>query len=145
MTDVDFYVLAGQGQRDQLYFTCRILEKALEKNNQVLLHTSSKESAEKLDKLLWTLMPESFIPHALIGDTSAQEKCPISISWENDPGHHHDILINLSDEIPAFHSRFKRYIGIVVQHDKVLNYTRKHYQYLKERGYHIKTHDMRVR
>lgn len=145
MTAIDFYVLAGQGQRDQLHFTCRILEKALAKNNQVLLYTSGKEQAEKLDQLLWTAMPESFIPHALIGAADAPKQCPVHIGWENDPGQHHDILINLSNEMPPFYSRFQRYIGIVVQHDKVLNYTREHYRFLKERGYHINTHDMRIR
>lgn len=144
MTDVDFYVLAGQGQRDQLSFTCRLLEKALARSNSVLLHTGSEEQARKLDQLLWTMMPESFIPHALINDPQAPQNCPISISWENDPGHHHDVLINLSNEMPAFYSRFQRYVGIVVQHDKVLSYTREHYKFLRERGYHIKTHDMRL-
>ena len=145
MTDVDFYVLAGQGQRDQLAFTCRLLEKALAKNNTVLLHTNSQASAEKLDRLLWTALPESFIPHALLHDPKAPHNCPVSISWENDPGHHHDVLINLSDEMPSFFSRFQRYIGIVVQHDKVLGYTRNHYKYLRDRGYQIRTHDMRIR
>lgn len=144
MTDVDFYVLAGQGQRDQLQFTCRILEKALAHNNRVLLHTSTEEQARKLDQLLWTLQPESFIPHALVNDAAAPTHCPINISWGDNPGQHDDILINLSAEVPPFYSRFQRYIGIVVQHDKVLNYTRAHYQYLRERGHQIRTHDMRL-
>lgn len=144
MTDVDFYVLAGQGQRDQLHFTCRILEKALAQNNRVLLHTGSEEQARKLDQLLWTLLPESFIPHALINDEVAPSNCPVNISWGDNPGRHDDVLINLSGEMPPFYSRFQRYIGIVVQHDKVLNYTREHYKFLKERGYQIKTHDMRI-
>lgn len=144
MTDVDFYVLAGQGQRDQMEFTCRLLEKALASNKRVLLQTSTEEQARKLDDLLWTLRPESFIPHSILGASDEPNDCPVSISWQPTPGHHHDILINLSDEVPPFYSRFQRYIGIVVQHDKVLSYTRNHFRFLKDRGHRITTHDMRV-
>lgn len=145
MTEVFFYVLAGQGQRDQLEFTSRLLEKALANNIKTLIHTNNKEQAEKLDQLLWTMKPDSFIPHALIDDQDAPENCLIHIGWGDNPGHHHEYLINLSNEMPPFYSRFKRYMGIVVQHDKVLNYTREHYRFLQERGYLIKTHDMRFR
>lgn len=144
MTDVDFYILAGQGQRDQLMFACKVVEKALAKKQRVLLHTNNEEQARKLDQLIWTLRPDSFIPHSLLSAEDAPSDCPVSISWQDTPGHHHDVLINLSSEMPPFYSRFQRYIGIVVQHDKVLGYTRNHFRYLKDRGHRITTHDMRV-
>lgn len=145
MTLADFYVLAGQDTQDQMQFACRLLEKAMANNNNVLLYTDNEQQAQALDDLIWTFRPEAFIPHNLLGSNEAQSDCPISIGWQNDPGHHHDIIINLSKEIPTFYSRFQRYIGIVVQHDQVLQHTRKHFRFLSDRGYRINTHDMRVR
>lgn len=145
MTLADFYVLAGQETQDQLQFACRLLEKAIANNNSVLLHTDNEQQAKDLDALIWSFRPDAFIPHTILGAADAPADCPISISWQDDPGHHHDIMINLSQEIPPFYSRFQRYIGIVVQHDQVLQHTRKHFRFLSDRGYNIKTHDMRVR
>lgn len=145
MTLADFYVLAGQAPQDQMQFACRLLEKAIANNNRVLLHTDNQQQAQDLDALIWSFRPDAFIPHALLGASDAPADCPVSISWQNDPGHHHDVIINLSQEIPPFYSRFQRYIGIVVQHDQILKHTRQHFRFLSDRGYHIKTHDMRVR
>lgn len=146
MTQVDFYVLAGQTRREQWLFACRLLEKALEKNNQVLLLTDNEQHAQKLDEMIWTYRPDAFIPHALLGATDAPANCPVSIGWQQDnPGHHHDLIINLSQHLPPFFSRFERYVSVVVQHDLVLDYTRNHYKFLKDRGYPVNTVDMRLR
>ncbi len=145
MTHIDFYVLPKQTQRDQWLFACRLLEKALEKQNQVLVLTDNEQQARELDELIWVFRPDAFVPHALLNAADAPANCPVSIGWEDNPGHHHDVLINLSSRIPAFFSRFQRYVGVVVQHDHVLDYTRSHYKFLKDRGYPVNTVDMRLR
>lgn len=145
MTSVDFYVLASQTPQDQWHFACRLLEKAVEKNNSVLLFANDEQHARQLDELIWTFRPDAFIPHALLDAADAPANCPVSITWQDNPGHHHDVMINLSHNIPAFFSRFRRYVSIVVQHDQVLDYTRHHYKFLKDRGYPVNTIDMRLR
>ena len=59
------------------------------------------------------------------------------------PGDHQDVLINLCEEIPDFFSRFERCMEIVIQQPVVLENTRKHFAFYRERGYPLNTHDLR--
>lgn len=144
MTQVDFYILAAQTPEERAVFACRLAEKAFGRGNQILIQTDDETSARYLDDLLWTYREESFLPHALLGDSKAPADCPVSVGWHSDPGHHHDVILNLSSKLPDFFSRFQRCINIVIQQDQVLDYTRSHYKYLKDRGYPINNHDMRL-
>lgn len=144
MTQIDFYVLAGTSQLEQMQFACRLLAKAQKKHNRVFIYTDSEVLAKQMDELIWTYLPQSFIPHSLEQDPSAPAHSPVQIGWQSEPRHHHDILINLSQQIPPFFGRFSRYLGVVVQDDAILAATRQHYKYLKDRGYQITTRDMRL-
>lgn len=145
MTQVDFYILNKQSVQDQYLFTCRVLEKAQQQGNRVLIQTDNENKAKELDQLIWAYNPNSFLPHVLLNNSGELHRSPIAIGWQQDPAHHDDIIINLSSEMPSFYSRFKRYIGIVVQEDQVLAQTRRHFKFLKDRGYQINTHDLRIR
>lgn len=145
MTQVDFYILAAQTHEERALFACRLAEKAFARGNRVLLQTDDEASARALDDLLWTFRDDAFIPHALLTAADAPADCPVSIGWHEEPGHHHDVIVNLSTQLPPFFGRFQRFISIVVQQDQVLDYTRNHYKYLKDRGYPINNHDMRLR
>ncbi|MDK2777560.1 MAG: DNA polymerase III subunit chi [Pseudomonadota bacterium] len=145
MTQVDFYILAAQTHDERALFACRLAEKAFSRGNRVLIQTDSEQAARQLDELLWTFREESFIPHALLSGDDAADDCPVNIGWQQDPGHHHDVILNLSAEMPSFFGRFQRFINIVIQQDDVLDYTRNHYRFLKDRGYPINNIDMRLR
>jgi len=145
MTQVHFYILAAQSLNERALFACRLAEKAFHRGNQVLIQTDDEASARYIDELLWVHREESFVPHALLNTGDAPADCPVSIGWHEDPGHHHDVIVNLSANLPAFFGRFQRFISIVIQQDHVLDYTRSHYKYLKDRGYPIESHDMRLR
>lgn len=147
MTRVDFYVLGGQSRDDQWLFACRLIEKAARQGNQILVQVDNQAAATEFDQLLWTFRPDAFVPHAIFGqagDTDGQN-CQVNIGWHDDPFHQHDVLINLSEKLPDFFSRFHRLIEVVVQQDDVLNYTRSHYKFMKDRGYPITHTDMRMR
>lgn len=141
MTQADFYVLAGQTQLDRLRFVCRLAEKAQASQSSVRIQVDSAQVAKELDDLLWVYPPTGFVPHSVQGQSTPPT--PVSIHWNNDPSHH-EIMIHLSAEIPPFFSHFQRYISVVVQEDRVLSDTRKHYKFLKDRGYQVKMHDMRL-
>lgn len=146
MTSVDFYILGAQTHDEQLKFACRLVKRAFsDKGHRVLVYADNEQQAKQLDDMLWVLQPEWFIPHTLLNAPDAPEQCPVSIGWQDTPAHHDDIIINLSRQIPPFFTRFRRYMGIVIQHDDVLQATRQHYKFLKDRGYPINNHDMRLR
>ncbi|MEH6357410.1 MAG: DNA polymerase III subunit chi [Pseudomonadales bacterium] len=145
MTRIDFYILPDSEQQARLLFICRLVEKAYKQNHRLYIHTDSETTSKTIDDLLWSFRPESFIPHHLLEDTTAP--APIAIGHGDNSGigcgDHHDVLINLSNDIPDFFSRFERCIEIVIQQPDVLETTRKHFGFYRERGYPLNTHDLR--
>ncbi len=144
MTRVDFYILAEQTTEARYRFTCRLIDKAVSRGQNVYWHVNSHEEAKTLDNLLWDFRPESFVPHELNHADASTVHCPVHIGWSAPPQDHHDILINTSNRLPGFFSRFSRLMEVVTQTDDVLQYTRQHYRFLNERGYAIKHQDMRL-
>ncbi|MEK9765703.1 MAG: DNA polymerase III subunit chi, partial [Thalassolituus sp.] len=114
------------------------------KGDTVLLQVSNEAEGKALDDMLWAFRADAFVPHALLSAKDAPVDCPVSIGWHTEPGHHHDVIINLCQELPPFFSRFERLVEIVVQNDTVLDYTRQHFRYLKDRGYPVTHNDMRM-
>ncbi|MBE0484097.1 MAG: DNA polymerase III subunit chi [Bacterioplanes sp.] len=145
MTRIDFYILAEQALDQQHRFACQLAEKALLRGHSVLLQVNNEAEAQQLDQLLWTFRANAFVPHELLPDANPEQPALVSIGWDTEGGHQHDVLINLASELPPFFARFQRLIEVVVQHDVVLDYTRKHYKFLKDRGYPIHNTDMRLR
>ncbi|MCY0966669.1 DNA polymerase III subunit chi [Parathalassolituus penaei] len=150
MTDVLFYVLAASTAHDQSLFLCRLTEKVLSQGKTAYIHTNDAEQARLLDELLWTWRPHAFVPHALIDSSNKPDNCPVLIGWQNNthergPVAQPEVMINLSDRLPAFFSRFERLVEIVIQEDRVLESTRQHYRFLKDRGYPVTHQDMRLR
>ncbi len=142
MTNIDFYVLQSSELRDQLFFACRLIEKAVRQGNCVLIATDTEEKSLTFDKLLWDYRPESFVPHRVLGNDSPDLAEPVVISHDQDDMKHHDVLVNLSLSRPPYFGRFKRMTEIVVQNTQVLAATRDNFKYYRERGYPLKTHQI---
>lgn len=141
MTQVDFYILPDEEQQARLLFLCRLVEKAYKKQHRIYIHTDSETTSNTIDLLLWTFKVDSFIPHHLLADDSAP--APVAIGHGDSCGDHHDVLINLCNDVPDFFSRFERCAEIVIQQPEVLETTRKHFGFYRERGYPLNTHDLR--
>ena len=139
MTHIDFYILHDNNRQAQLYFACRLIEKAHRLGQDIFIACNTPAHAEELNQLLWTYNPESFIPHALL---SANNNEIIEIGDITSCGQHHQLLINLSGHIPDYFSRFERLIEIVVQDENMLQYTREHWAHYKQRGYPINAHNI---
>lgn len=137
MTRVDFYVLEQDSLIARLHYACRLTEKALHHQHQVVLAVEDEQAAKELSEYLWQFKPESFIPHQLETDKAS---APISLCWSEDDEQHHDILINLKTQIPPWFSRFQRVMEIVVQQEHCLRETREHFQFYRDRGYPLQSH-----
>jgi DNA polymerase-3 subunit chi len=98
MTRIDFYILPDTELPARDHFACRLLHKVCRRGMRAYLHCDSEESAHRLDELLWSFRDTSFLPHKLAG--SAGAPCAIEIGYGNDPGDHHDLLVNLAYAIP---------------------------------------------
>ncbi len=142
MTQIDFHILQDTSAEARWLYVCRFIEKVERLGHSILVVTETLEQAQELDDLLWSFKPESFIAHQIIG---GEEDVKVEITYAEpsgaiQSGEHHDVLINLSSHIPEFFSRFARVAEIVIQEPNILENTREHYRFYKQRGYPINQH-----
>jgi DNA polymerase-3 subunit chi len=142
MTRVDFYVLPVAEPHGRLSFACRIAEKAWAAGHRVYLHLEDDAEARALDEMLWTFRAASFVPHTLAVDTGAPADCPVVIGTGNDPGDHHEVLVNLGTQVPEFFGRFQRVAEVVLSDPEARAASRRRWSYYKDRGYTLEHHDM---
>jgi DNA polymerase III subunit chi len=141
MTQVDFYILGEQSTGDRFTMACRLAGKAWQHGHRIYMHTNSDAESRHLDRLLWTLRQDSFIPHCMIKDADP-ELNPILIGHTDDAGDEHDVLLNLSAEVPQFFSRFHRVAEFIDHDNEIKTSGRSRYCFYRDRGYQLKTHEI---
>ena len=138
MTKVDFYILQS-GSRE--HSACKLIEKAFSLGHRIYVHAGSKEQLEKIDNLLWTFRAGSFIPHQRYRDDSSDDS-PVQLGTHNAPNIDSDVLINLAPEVPLFFSRFQRVAELVGSDEQAKALGREHFQFYRDRGYSLNTHNL---
>ena len=141
MTRVDFYILKGTGDSARALFACRLTEKAVQQGHQVYINTESAVQLLQLDDLLWTFRAGSFLPHA-VDNGENHSDLPVLLAHGGEPRNSHDVLVNLSNEIPPFFSRFNRVAELVGSNDTQRAEARNRYRFYKDRGYTLNTHEI---
>ena len=139
MTNIDFYILSATDRQARLNFACRLIEKTYRLGNRIFVACNDETEMTELDSLLWSFNPESFIPHTLLNSNQNES---VEIGSTHDCGDHHQLLINLSNQIPAYFSRFERMCEIVIQDEAILKRTRKNWAFFKQRGYPVASHKL---
>jgi DNA polymerase-3 subunit chi len=133
MTSVDFYQIDPARHRyDQV--VCQLCKKAYDSGQLTLLLTQGPQQSQQLDHKLWTFADDSFVPHD--SEESEDFVTPILVHDNPEPTGDRQLLINLSDSVPAYFAQFKRVIELVTEDNKAQ--ARAHYSYYKERGYPLK-------
>lgn len=141
MTKVDFYLLAGTGQNARETMACKLIEKIYNLNHKVYVHTGSKQDADRFDDMLWTLKPGNFIPHNLVSANQAPDS-PVTIGHDEKAPQVHDVLINLTHDVPLFFSQFNRVAEFVDAEDTHRSQGRTRFKFYKDRGYELDTHEI---
>ena len=141
MTRVDFYILKDANVAACALFTCRLTEKAVQQGHQVYINTESAAQLMQLDDLLWTFRAGSFLPHAVDNGEDHSES-PVLLAHDREPRDSHDVLVNLSSEVPPFFSRFNRVVELAGGNDAQRTEARNRYRYYKDRGYTLNTHEI---
>lgn len=142
-TKIDFYILEEASGQTSLQFACKLIEKAWADQQQVYIHTHSREEAERLDTLLWTYRDDSFLPHNLYQATDDLPP-PIQIGFAEPPKHHQNLLLNLNQEIPAFYKQFSRIIEIVFSDPHVQQLARERYRHYRDQGCELNTYKIKA-
>jgi DNA polymerase III subunit chi len=144
-TRVSFYVLSGAEPATRLAYACRLAEKAYKLRNRIHAHTSDSAMANRLDELLWTFRQGSFVPHELL--TSAlKPEAPITIGSAETNGTIEppaaDLLINLTDDVPAFFNRYARIAEIVDGSPAGREAGRARHRFYRDQGLEPETHEV---
>ncbi|HUX73314.1 MAG TPA: DNA polymerase III subunit chi [Steroidobacteraceae bacterium] len=156
---VDFYVLQGSAPQLRWICACRLAEKAYLRGMRVLVLAASAAEAQTLDTLLWSFSERSFVPHALCGEGGgADPAAPVQLAAaapvqlaaappmqlaaappQNPPA---DLLINLSDRMPAQPHDFKRIAEIVDADALRRRLGRERYRSYRELQMALETHQL---
>lgn len=139
MARIDFYVLSQSGEQARRLFACRLAEKAYRLDNSVHILTRDRESAERMDELLWTFRDGSFVPHVIDGGPNP---APVSIGWDERNAGDRDLLINLRDELPSCTDAFPRVAELVSADDDCRKLSRHRFAAYRDAGHAIETHKL---
>ena len=127
-----------------LRFACRLAAKAVGAGKPTYVHAQSGAEAEEFDELLWCYPPHRMIPHGLAGAPAA-EGAPVVVGSAPELAQDRGwaaqgLLINLSDEVPAFIDQFERAAEIIVGENRQGGRAR--YRLYRDRGYTLSTHEL---
>lgn len=142
MTRVDFYVLNKSEADSRLELVCRLTEKAFNQGQPVFIHTRDESLLARLDVLLWTFRPGSFVPHGIRRADeliSRVDVDPVTLC-SGEPAQEARVLINLDEAVPSFFSRFDRTLEVVDQQPETRDAGRVRYRFYKHRGYPLNHH-----
>lgn len=137
---VDFYKLDSQNRSGISRFCCKLADKVFRLGNPVFVKTRDEAETRLLDELMWTFSDNSFLAHAIQGDTSEQD-APVVI------GHHAAdraayLLINLSDELPEDSHNYERIAEIINTDPQTLQSGRARYGAYRKDGYPLHFHEI---
>jgi len=142
MTEINFYVSKEEGLEKRMAVAYRLVKLALKHNLNIHIHTDSNDTSMKLDDYLWVKEADSFIPHTIITNKETVEDNQVNISHDFEPMTNCDYLINLSNQRPAFFSRFTKVAEILDTNDEILTAGRKRYSFYRDRGYTLAYHKL---
>jgi DNA polymerase-3 subunit chi len=140
---VDFYVLSEGGPDARLLCACRLAESAVEQGARVYLLTSGAGDTRRLDELLWTYHDRSFLPHEIYsGAPATHELVRVMLGESPGPESHRDLLINLTESLPAGLEQYTRIAEIVDVHAERKRTARERYKHYRERGCTLESHNL---
>jgi DNA polymerase-3 subunit chi len=137
MTRIDFH----SNVSNQLDYACRLTRKALAAGCKLVVRHQNQGQLAEFDQLLWSFSEHDFLPHVSAQHSLAMHT-PVLLSLESDNGadtigHHNEILLNLSDKVPADFERFERMIEIVARDTDATQAGRERYRHYQRQGFQL--------
>jgi DNA polymerase-3 subunit chi len=131
MTRVDFH----SNVPDKLAYACRLVRKACAGKMQVVVFLQDETQLHAFDEALWTFSAQDFLPHVKAGDPLAAQTPVILTDDAEQELPHHQVMINLSSQMPPHFARFERLFEIVAGDDADRDAGRERYRQYQQRGY----------
>jgi DNA polymerase-3 subunit chi len=138
---VEFYVLSEDVPDARLRWACRLAEEAAEQGSRVYLQTADNGQAQRLDELLWTFKDGSFLPHEIFaGEPASHARVMVLLGAAAAPPSHRQLVVNLTDAIPAELDQYERVAEIVDVDPERKRTARERYKQYRERGCTLASH-----
>tara|TARA_R110000868_G_scaffold59624_4_gene182963 strand:+ start:389 stop:844 length:456 start_codon:yes stop_codon:yes gene_type:complete len=142
MAKVSFYLLDEQTaispQTALLNLACLVAARCFRQKQKCLVFCQDKQQAEQFDELLWQLPSNSFVPHNLAGEGPVGG-APVEIHWQSPQQFSRAILINLAEQLPEFHGRFKQIYDFVPSEETQKLLARERYKHYRAAGHQLET------
>jgi DNA polymerase-3 subunit chi len=118
---------------------CEIAERSYTQGHRLQIIAAGEEQASRLDELLWTFRPDSFVPHDLFEEQSAQVISPIIITTAEERIGDFDSMLMMGYCPVEVVGRFAQVFHlVVVDHDERLDASRRYWAQLKETGFTLR-------
>jgi len=143
MTRIDFYVLQDTDIHAKDLFVCRFVEKAFRQGHGAYVLTTDPDQSARLDEMLWTFSPGSFVPHEIytLANIAADKlPSPVLIGHQDPPVSCQDVLVSLGQEVPGCFSRFQRVAEFVGAGTEEKQRGRDRFRFYRDRGYPLENH-----
>ena len=141
MTDIAFHFNAP----DKLEHACRVARKLLRQDRRLVIQAS--DEAQKLYVDQSALATRLLRPATGDGDAAEWvDASPILLTQDAQLASHHDVLLNLEDEVPDGFGRFARLIEVVSATDEADRAAaRRRWKHYLQRGFALERHDLVAR
>ena len=139
MTEVAFHFNAP----DKLAYACRFARK-VQRSGARLVIAAPEQALAALDDMLWALAPTDFVAHSRDGaDEDLVRASPVLLVADARNSPHHEVLLNLHDDVPEGFGRFGRLVEVVSAQDAAdRGAARARWRHYVARGYAITRHDL---
>lgn len=135
MTEVTFVeVITGRME----IRACEIAEENYARGRRLQIIALDQEQAERLDDLLWTFKPDSFIPHGLWAGSPDQPEQPVVITTRKEQVPGMDSLLMMGYCEVDLVSRFSHAVHLVVDNEERLDSSRRYWTLLKDAGFSLR-------
>jgi DNA polymerase-3 subunit chi len=138
---VDFYVLGGAAREERWNVACRLAAKAYVGNLSVVIWSENDADARIGDDMLWTFSDSAFVPHQVsLGSTDPQIPVHLVVALEQIGKA--DVLVNLSDRLPAGLERFARIAEIIDADPQRRQLGRERFKAYRDQNLSLQTHQL---
>jgi DNA polymerase-3 subunit chi len=110
--------------------------------SSILVYVPDADNATRLDRILWTQPPLSFLPHCRT-DSPLASATPILLTASlDDASPVTDCLLNLGNALPEIYARFEHLVEIVSIDDEDRLPARERFKFYRDRGYAVDSRDI---
>lgn len=140
MPKVNFYLLKDASEEGRRFFACRLAEQLQRQGMTVQFVVKDDDEARELDQRLWSFTPESFLPHARVGDAMAGSVNVLIGLGADKP--QAGTLLNLLDELPPHHADGDTIAEFIRNDEDAKARSRQQWQSYKQLGYELQLHQL---